>query len=199
MFRLFCRVAALCILAFGLGFPANAGLADGAPLKMVWHRGELGDPGSLDPHKVTTLIESNILDELFEGLVTLDARGEIIPGTAVSWTVDPGGTVYAFKLRGDAKWSNGDTVVAEDFVFAFRRLMAPVNGAPYANILYTLKNARRINKGELPVEAVGARALNEPTFEIALERPAPYFISQLPPLPAKPLHRKSIEAFGSDF
>ena len=182
-----------------MGFPASAGLADGAPPKMVWHRGELGDPGSLDPHKATTLIESNILDELFEGLVTLDARGEIIPGTAVSWTVDPGGTVYAFKLRGDAKWSNGDTVVAEDFVFAFRRLMAPRTGAPYANILYTLKNAKRINEGELPVEALAVRALDETTLEITLEQPAAYFISQLAHMTAKPLHRQSIEAFGLDF
>jgi oligopeptide transport system substrate-binding protein len=199
LFRLFFRVAAVCIFAFELGFPTNAGLADGAPPKMVWHRGELGDPGSLDPHKATTLIESNILDELFEGLVTLDARGEIIPGTAASWTVDTGGTVYDFKLRDDAKWSNGDKVVPEDFVFAFRRLMAPRTGAPYANILYTLKNAKRINKGELPVEALGARAKDETTLEIALEQPAPYFISQLAHMTAKPLHRKSIEAFGSDF
>ena len=199
LFRLLFGVAAVCILAFGLGFPANAGLADGAPPKMVWHRGELGDPGSLDPHKATTLIESNILDELFEGLVTLDARGEIIPGVAARWTVDTGGTVYDFKLRGDAKWSNGDKVVPEDFVFAFRRLMAPRTGAPYANILYTLKNAERINKGELPVEALGTRAMDETTLEIALERPAPYFISQLAHMTAKPLHRKSIEAFESDF
>ena len=199
LFRLFFRVAAVCILAFGPSFSANAGLADGAPPKMVWHRGELGDPGSLDPHKATTLIESNILGELFEGLVTLDARGEIIPGTAVSWTVDTSGTVYDFKLRGDAKWSNGDKVVPEDFVFAFRRLMTPRTGAPYANILYTLKNAKRINKGELPVEALAVRALDETTLEIALEQPATYFISQLAHMTAKPLHRKSIEAFGSDF
>jgi oligopeptide transport system substrate-binding protein len=198
-FRLFFRVAAVCILAFGPGFPANGGLAGSAPARTVWHRGELGDPGSLDPHKATTLIESNILDELFEGLVTLDARGEIIPGTAVSWTVDTGGTVYDFKFRGDAKWSNGDKVVPEDFVFAFRRLMVPRTGAPYANILYTLKNAKRINKGELPVEALAVRALDETTLEIALEQPATYFISQLAHMTAKPLHRKSIEAFGSDF
>jgi oligopeptide transport system substrate-binding protein len=196
---LFFRVAAFCLAALAMGFAASAGLADGASPKMVWHRGELGDPGSLDPHKATTLIESNILDELFEGLVTLDARGEIVPGTAVSWTVDRGGTVYDFKLRGDAKWSNGDKVVPEDFVFAFRRLMAPGTGAPYANILYTLKNAERINKGELPVEALAVRALDETTLEIALEHPAPYFISQLAHMTAKPLHRKSIEAFGSDF
>ncbi|MGH6852950.1 MAG: peptide ABC transporter substrate-binding protein, partial [Methylocella sp.] len=199
LLRLLFRVAAVCILAFGPGLMASACLADRAPAKMVWHRGELGDPGSLDPHKATTLIESNILDELFEGLVTLDARGEIIPGVASSWTVDPGGAVYDFKLRSDAKWSNGDKVVPEDFVFAFRRLMAPNTGAPYANILYTLKNAERINKGELAVEALGARAIDETTLEIALEQPASYFISQLAHMTAKPLHRKSIEAFGSDF
>jgi oligopeptide transport system substrate-binding protein len=198
-FQCFLRGAALFLAVFGLGLETNTGVAGGAPQPMIWHRGELGDPGSLDPHKATTLIESNILDELFEGLVTLNARGEIIPGAAASWTVDPTGTVYDFRLRPDARWSNGDRVTAEDFVFAFRRLMAPVTGAPYANILYTLKNAGRINKGELPLEALGARALNETTLEITLEHPAPYFISQLPHLTAKPLHRKSIEAFGSDF
>ncbi|MGQ0445712.1 MAG: peptide ABC transporter substrate-binding protein [Beijerinckiaceae bacterium] len=197
--RLLFRAAAVFILAFGLGCAASAGLAGGEPARMVWHRGELGDPGSLDPHKATTLIESNILDELFEGLVTLDARGEIIAGVALSWTADESGTVYDFRLRADAKWSNGDRVVADDFVFAFRRLMAPATGAPYANILFTLKNAERINKGKLPVEDLGARALDESTLEITLEQAAPYFISQLAHMTAKPLHRKSIEAFGSDF
>jgi peptide/nickel transport system substrate-binding protein/oligopeptide transport system substrate-binding protein len=198
-FRLRWRAAAVIGTVLALGIAAWIGPAGGAQAQMVWHRGELGDPGSLDPHKATTLIESNILDELFDGLVALDARGEIVPGVAESWTVDPGGTVYEFKLRPNAKWSNGDKLVAEDFVYAFRRLMAPSTGAPYASILYTLKNAERINKGELRVEALGARILDEMTLELTLERPAPYFIAQLPHMTAKPLHRKSIEAFGSDF
>jgi oligopeptide transport system substrate-binding protein len=62
-----------------------------------------------------------------------------------------------------------------------------------------LKNAGRISKGELPVESLGAHAIDERTLEIILERPAPYFISQLPHKTAKPLHQKSIETFGSDF
>jgi oligopeptide transport system substrate-binding protein len=197
--RLFLYVAALFLAVFGLCVAAKVGLAGGAFAPMIWHRGELGDPGSLDPHKAQTLIESNILGELFEGLVTHNARGEIIPGVAASWTVDQTGTVYDFQLRPDAKWSNGDMVTPDDFVFAFRRLMAPTTGAPYANILYTLKNAEKINKGELPVEALGVRALDEHTLEIALEHPAPYFISQLTQFTAKPLHQKSLEAFGSDF
>lgn len=191
------RRTALSLAVSGLA-TSGARAGDSSP-PMIWHRGELGDPGSLDPHKATTLIESNILDELFEGLVTYDARGAIIPGAAASWSADPAGTTYNFKLRPDAKWSNGDRLTSDDFVFAFRRLMAPSTGAPYANILYTLKNAARINKGELPAETLGVRAVDEATLEIALEYAAPYFIAQLAHMTAKPLHRKSIEAFGSDF
>ncbi len=190
--------AAACLLLMGLAVEPSAGRPDARP-KMVWHRGELGDPGSLDPHKATTVTESNILDELFEGLVALDARGETVPGAAESWSVHDRGTVYTFKLRPDARWSNGDPLVAQDFVYSFRRLMAPTTGAPYAGILYTLKNAEKINKGELPAEALGARALDARTLELILEQPAPYFIAQLAHITAKPLHQKSIEAFGSDF
>nr|WP_051953187.1 peptide ABC transporter substrate-binding protein [Methylocapsa aurea] len=174
-------------------------LASPIEAAMVWRRGALGDPGSLDPHKATTLIESNVLSELFEGLVSRDARGELIPGVAESWSANADATVYVFKLRGDAKWSNGDRVAPEDFVFAFRRLMNPATGAPYANILYTLKNAEKINKGEEPVESLGARALSDAALEITLEQPTPYFIAELAHFTALPLHRKSIEAYGSDF
>ncbi len=191
-------VFVVCV-AFGFGAAAGLGPVECAQAAMVWHRGELGDPGSLDPHKATTLIESNILAELFEGLVSHNARGEIVPGVATSWTVEAGGIVYHFQFRDDAKWSNGDKVVPADFVYAFRRLMAPETGAPYANILYTLKNAEKINKGELPVEALGVRAIGDTCLEITLEHPAPYFIAQLAHMTAKPLHERSIKDYGSDF
>jgi peptide/nickel transport system substrate-binding protein/oligopeptide transport system substrate-binding protein len=180
---------------------ATASLAFVVPAQaeMVWRRGALGDPGSLDPHKATTLIESHVLDDLFEGLLSRDARGALVPGVAESWTTDAEGRVYVFQLRRDARWSNGDRLTADDFVFAFRRLMAPQTGAPYANILYTLKNAEKVNKGELPVEVLGVRALGESSLEITLEQPAPYFLEQLAHFTAKPLHRKSVEAFGGDF
>ena len=75
-FQLLVRVAAIFFTVLGLTIETEIGCAAEAPAPMVWHRGELGDPGSLDPHKAETLIESNILDELFEGLVTLNARSE---------------------------------------------------------------------------------------------------------------------------
>ena len=190
--RLIC--VCLSILAapvFGLACHANA--------EMIWRRGALGDPGSLDPHKATTLIESNVLDDLFEGLMSRDAKGALVPGVAASWSIDAEGRVYVFKLRPDARWSNGDPVTATDFVYAFRRLMTPATGAPYANILYTLKNAEKVNRGALPPEALGARALDDGRLELTLEQPTPYFLEQLAHVTAKPLHRKSVEAFGSDF
>lgn len=166
---------------------------------MVWRRGVIGDPGSLDPHKATTVIESDVLSDLFEGLVAWDARGELTPGVAQSWTISADGTVYRFQLRDDAKWSNGDPVTAEDFVYSFRRFVAPSTGAPYVNIFFSLKNAAKISRGKAKPEALGVRAQSDNTLEIALEQPTPYFLALLAHASAKPLHRKSIEAFGGDF
>ena len=167
--------------------------------EMVWRRGALGDPGSLDPHKATTLIENDVLTELFEGLFARDARGALVPALAQEWSVDPAGVVYRFRLRADALWSNGDRVEAGDFVYAFRRLMDPKTGAPYASILYTLKNAEAVNAGKAPPETLGARALGPLELELTLERPTPYFLEQLAHFTARPLHRASVEASGGDF
>ena len=170
-----------------------------AGAEMVWHRGALGDPGSLDPHKTTTVIEGNILAELYEGLVTFDAKGEIVPGVARSWTANVEGDVYTFQFRPDAKWSNGDKVEPDDFVFAFRRLLNPATAAQYSNLMYFLRNAEKVNKGELPLDSLGVRSLGETALEISLERPVPYFIEALAHLTALPVHRKSVEMFGNGF
>ena len=83
---------------------ALVALASPAAGEMGWRRGARGDPGSLDPHKATTLIESNILGDLFEGLLSRDAKGALVPGVAESWSVDDAGRVYVFRLRADARW-----------------------------------------------------------------------------------------------
>lgn len=167
--------------------------------EQIWRRGASGDPGSLDPHKASTVIEANILSELFEGLVSLDAQGKIVPGVAESWTANADRTVYRFSFRPDAKWSNGDKVVPEDFVFAFRRLMKPETGAQYANILYSLKNAEKVNKGELPVTALGVRALGDTALELTLEHPVPYLLEQLTHLTALPLNPRNVATYGETF
>jgi oligopeptide transport system substrate-binding protein len=185
----------LALLPFATAFRPM----DAPPPRQIWHRGASADPGSLDPHKTSTVIESDILSELYEGLVARDQHGEIIPGVAETWTVDADKLVYTFHFRADARWSNGDPVMPQDFVFAFQRLMKPQTAAQYANILYTLKNAEKVNKGDLPPEDLGVRALDGERLELRLERPVAYFLQQLAHLTALPLHRKSVEHIGDAF
>lgn len=182
--------------AFSIGLLASTAGFAGA--ETVYHRGAAGDPETLDPQKTSTVVESDVLLELYEGLVTFDAKANIVPGVAESWTVSPDGLVYTFKLR-DAKWSNGDPVKASDFVFTFRRLMNPETGAKYANILYTLKNGEAVNKGRAKVEELGVKAIDDRTLEIALQAPAPYFIAQLAHQTGLPVHPGSVEKHGKDF
>ncbi|MBV9218905.1 MAG: peptide ABC transporter substrate-binding protein [Methylobacteriaceae bacterium] len=166
---------------------------------MVYHRGNPGDPETLDPQKTSTIVESDILLDMYEGLVTYDAKANVVPGVAASWTVSPDGTVYTFKLRPDAKWSNGAPVTAQDFVFSFRRLMDPATTAPYANVLYTLKNGEAVNKGKAKVEDLGVKAVDDHTLEITLESSTPYFIAQLAHQTGLPVYPPGVQKFGKDF
>ena len=167
--------------------------------QVTYNRGNPGDPETLDPQKTSTVVESDILLDLFEGLVTYDAKGNVVPGVAQSWSLSADGMTYTFKLRPEAKWSNGDRVKAEDFAFSFRRLMNPETGAKYANILYTIKNGEKVNKGQVKVDELGVKAIDEGTLEIALETPAPYFIAQLAHQTGLPLHKATVEKVGKDF
>lgn len=165
----------------------------------IWRRGETADPGSLDPHKTSTVVEQHILDELYEGLTVYDGEGHLRPGVAASWDISPDRLTYTFHLRPDARWSNGAPVTAEDFVFSLRRLMDPHTGAQYANILYTLKNAAAVNRGTLPLEALGVRARDPATLELTLEHPTPYLLDQLTHLTALPVYPPSVAAWGGAF
>ena len=184
------RYVMAAVLSASFAFPLAA--------QTTFHRGAAGDPSSLDAHKTSTVVESDILLDLFEGLVTYDVKANVVPGVAESWTVSPDGLTYTFKLR-DAKWSNGDPVVAGDFVYSFRRLLNPATGAKYANILYTLKNAEKINKGQAKVEELGAKAVDAKTLELTLEFQAPYFVAQLAHQTGLPVHPASVEKHGADF
>ena len=84
-----------------------------------------------------------------------DAKAELIPGAAESWTISDDGKVYTFKLRAGATWSNGDPVTADDFVYSFRRLLDPATAAEYASMLYVVKNGEEMNTKQ--DEAGGAR------------------------------------------
>ena len=170
-----------------------------ASAEAVYHRGNTGEPETLDQHKTSTIYERNILIDLYEGLVGLDPVAKVVPGVAESWSISDDGKVYTFKLRNDAAWSNGDPVVAEDFVFSLRRIMDPATGAKYANVLYPIMNAEKAHKGEVPTDQIGVKALDSQTLEIRLESPTPYFLELLTHQSGLPVHPASVQALGPAF
>jgi oligopeptide transport system substrate-binding protein len=170
-----------------------------ASAQTVLMRGNDTDPATLDHHRTSTVAEGNLLRDLYEGLVVHDAAGEVIPGVAESWDVSDDERTYTFHLREDARWSNGDPVTADDFVFAFRRIMDPATAAGYASVLYPILNAEAINTGGMDVDELGARAVDERTLEIELENPTPYFVSLLTHQTGLPLHQATVEEHGDQF
>ena len=131
------------------------------------------EPPQLDSTRGTDQVSFRILGHVMEGLLRYDASGRLAPGVAERWDVrDEGAT---FHLRADAKWSNGAPVTAQDFVFGWRKVLEPANASQYAFILYGIKNAEAVNRGEMPLEAVGVRAVDSRTLEVEFARPVPFF------------------------
>ncbi|WP_145107567.1 peptide ABC transporter substrate-binding protein [Cereibacter sediminicola] len=192
MTRLPLRTGA-CLLAM---IVAGAGAA-AAQVTLV--RGNDTDPATLDHHLTSTVAESRILNDLYEGLVVQDARGEVAPGVAESWEISEDGLTYSFKLRDDARWSNGDPVVAGDFVFALRRIVTPATAAVYANILYPILNAEAVASGQMTPEELGVEAVDDHTLQITLNAPTPYFLELLTHQSSLPLHPATVEAEGANF
>ena len=170
-----------------------------AQAEVTFHRGNTGEPETLDPHLTSTTYEAHILHDLLEGLVVQDAGGALVPGAAESWEISEDGLEYVFHIRDNAKWSNGDPVTAGDFAFSLRRILTPETGAKYANILYPIKDAEKINNGEVPADQLGVTALDERTLKITLESPTPFFLELLTHQTGLPVHQEQVEAFGDDF
>ena len=122
---------------------------------------------------------ANILRDLFEGLATTAPDGRIVPGAAGRWDISRDGMTYTFYLREDGRWSNGDPVTADDFVFSFRRSVDPDTAAVYGRMLMPIENAQAILAGDQPPETLGVEALNERTVQIRLDDPTPYFLGLL--------------------
>ena len=178
--------------ALGLARPARADTT-------LYRRGNDADPETLDPHKSSTAAESHILRDLYEGLTNYDNLGTLIPGAAKNWTVSDDRLTYTFALRGDGRWSNGDPVEAEDFVFGFRRILDPKTVAKYAEVMFPIRNAAAVNRGELAPDALGVAAPDPRTVVIALAEPVPYLLELLTHFTALPVHRPSIARYGDAF
>ena len=156
----------------------------------VLNRGNGAEPESLDPAFAGTSMETNILGDMMVGLTTLDAAARTIPGMAERWETSTDGLTWTFYLR-KARWSDGRPVTAQDFVFAWRRLVDPRTAARSAEQLWVVRNARAVTAGKQPISALGVTAANPALLIVRLEHPAPYLpdLLSLPaalPLPANP-------------
>lgn len=136
------------------------------------------EPESLDPAVITGLLEFRLVDALFEGLVSLDPKTlDARPAVAESWTISSDHITYTFKLRSNAKWSNGKTVTATDFFNAWERVLNPKQAAPYNYQLFPIKNAEEYSTKKITdFSMVGVKVISESELQVTLSKPCPYFL-----------------------
>lgn len=154
---------------------------------------------TLDPTKANCVPDNEIQHAVTEGLVR-NTGGEITAGVAEDWEVSEDGLVYTFTLNPDAKWSDGEQIKAQDFVYAWQRLMDPATAAPYAFIGEYIKNGAEVEKGEVAPTELGVVAKDDTTLEVTLVHPTSYFLSLVgSSAQFAPLRQDVVEKYGKDF
>ena len=189
-------VAATSTLSIAAEVPAGTELAKVQELV----RGNGTEVATIDPHKSQGVPESHVIRDLLEGLVNQDGDGNTIPGVAESWETTDNKT-FTFHLRKDAKWSNGDPVTAEDFVYSWQRAVDPATASPYAWYMeYTkMVNAKDIVAGKKDKSELGVKAVDANTLVIELETAVPYFVMMMGHTTVKPVHKATVEKYGDQW
>ncbi|HMV71607.1 MAG TPA: peptide ABC transporter substrate-binding protein [Pseudomonadales bacterium] len=137
-----------------------------------------------------------MVDDLFEGLTAFGADGQPGPGVASSWETSENGLIWIFHLRPDARWSNGEPLTAENFVYGWRRTVDPKTAAAYAQAVAPVLNAYEIATGKRPVSDLGVTAVDAHTLRVELSEPAPYLPFLMTNAWMYPLYRPAIERHG---
>ncbi|MGR5362512.1 ABC transporter substrate-binding protein [Vibrio mediterranei] len=193
------KVSVLSALIAATFSVQSATVPDGTQLaetqKIV--RGNDAEVATLDPANAEGLPEMHVLRDLFEGLVIQDSEGNVIPGVAESWETSDNKT-FVFHLRKDAKWSNGDPVTAQDFVYSLKRAADPnfasANG--WYLKLTKIKNIQDIINGEAPLDSLGVKAVDDYTLKYELDSQVPYFVAMTAHSSMMPVHKSNLEQFG---
>jgi oligopeptide transport system substrate-binding protein len=156
---------------------------------------------SLDPQLASSVEDSDVVRSLIEGLYNEDSDGNLVPAVALEHTLSDDLTTYTFKLRPEAKWSNGDPVTAGDFVYAWQRLADPATASEYAWYMELMQvvNATEVIAGEKPPSELGVKAIDDHTLEVKILAPLPYFPKMLAHTSTFPAHKATIDAHGADW
>ncbi|WP_372882686.1 ABC transporter substrate-binding protein [Psychromonas sp.] len=189
-------LAATSFTSMAAEVPAGVKLA--AKQELV--RGNGTEVASLDPHKTEGVPESHVIRDLLEGLVNQDGNGKIIPGVAERWESKDNKT-FTFYLRKEAKWSNGDSVTAHDFVYSFQRAVDPLTASPYSWYIEmtSMSNAADIIAGKKDKSTLGVKALDDYTLEVQLDNAVPYFVMMMGHTTMKAVHQATIEKYGEQW
>ncbi|EHN8831204.1 ABC transporter substrate-binding protein [Enterobacter hormaechei] len=173
--------------------PAGTQLAD----KQELVRNNGSEPASLDPHKVESDVEFNIISDLFDGLVSVSPAGEIQPRLAEKWE-NKDNTVWTFHLRPGITWSDGTPITAEDIVWSWQRLVDPKTASPYASYPGSMRivNGADIAEGKKKPESLGVKAINDTTLEVTLTQPNAAFLAMLAHPSLVPIDKVLVGRFG---
>lgn len=167
------------------------------------------DPEYLDPCIASSASERNLVANVFEGLLTYDENGEIVPAAAERYDVSADGLTYTFYLKdtlrwrltnaagkvlGDAKDSFDRTLTAQDFVYGLRRTIDPATGSPWAPMLLAIRNAEKIQNGETKLSKLGVKATDDRTLTVTLDHPDEGFPAALTLPGAMPCSKVYFEA-----
>ncbi len=187
---------AVCISLFACG--ERKTLVDLGTEQQILHLGNGTEPAEVDPHTTTGIPEYHLQMALFEGLVSKHPETlEIVPAVAEYWDISDDGLIYTFYIRGDARWSNGDKLVANDFVLSWQRALSAALGNQYASMLYSVKNAEAYHLGGITdFTKVGVQALSDIILQVTLENPTPYFLQILDHHSAYPVHIPTLLKYG---
>ena len=177
--------------------PASAPVGD-RPQELTFVLSD--QPDGLDPTVTNNSFAIYVLINCFEGLVSYDASGSIVPGSAETWDISDDGLVYTFHLREGLKWSDGTDLTAEDFVYSFQRVLTPSTTAQYMSMLADyIKNAQAFYDGTATADELGVKALDARTLEITLAQPTSFFIDLVSMWCYDPVQKATIEANGDSW
>ena len=188
-------------LIFLIGCSENISPVDSGLENQIYHHGNGSEPQGIDPHIVTGVPEHHILISLCEGLTIPNPNPSgsdgYIPGTAESWTISDDGKEYIFNLNKNAKWSNGEPVTADDFVWSWKRILTASLGSQYPDMLYYLEGAYEYHNGLIDnFDEVGVKALDTHTLKVNLKNPTPFFIGLLSHYSTWPVHKGTVLKHG---
>ena len=188
----------LCTTAtvFAAQVPPGTVLAE----KQELVRNNGSEPASLDPHKVESDVEFNIISDLFEGLVSVSPAGEIQPRLAEKWE-NKENTVWTFHLRPGITWSDGTAITAQDIVWSWQRLVSPLTASPYSSYPGNMHiaNAQEIAEGKKAPETLGVKAVDDATLEVTLTQPNAAFLAMLAHPSLVPIDKVLVNRFGEQW